>query len=198
LPGGILYFQVKRPLLRLQKDGRARSSLTDSGIEADLLRMMDMNGFAIGGEETYRQTYERGIQGASMVVRGVSAKKDGTFSKRVFAPSAGEFATVMSVVDKNIEALCDRLRAGDFSVSPYKKENSSACDYCPYRSACRIELSAPGSAYRRIEPLSNKAALAVMRSGAAGAGGADGLGASDRSDGADNAGKSGSSGGAGG
>jgi ATP-dependent helicase/nuclease subunit B len=167
----MLYFQVKRPLLRLQKDGRSRSSLTDSGIEADLLRMMDMNGFVIGSEETYRQTHERDIQGASMVVKGISAKKDGTFSKRVFAPSADEFSTVMSIVEKNISALCEGLRTGDFSVSPYKKENSAACDYCPYRSACRIELSAPGSAYRRIEPLSNSAALAAMRRGAVGAGG---------------------------
>ncbi|MDR1439785.1 MAG: PD-(D/E)XK nuclease family protein [Clostridiales bacterium] len=173
MPGGMLYFQIKRPLLQLQKAGRSRSYATDPGVESDLLRMMDMNGFVIGDEDTYRQTCERDIQSASMVVRGVSVKKDGTFSKRVLAPSADEFALIMATVKGHIKALCERLRAGDFSVSPYKKKNRSACDYCQYRSACRIELAAPGAAYRRIEQISDGAALSAMRRGAGGYGGAE-------------------------
>ncbi|MDR3119917.1 MAG: exodeoxyribonuclease V subunit gamma [Clostridiales bacterium] len=165
LPGGMFYFETRQPFLNLRKEGRGQSSADGASILDELLDLLEMDGFVIGDENTYAETYETGIfdSGKSNVVRGISIKRDGAFAKRVFAPSAEDFFLIRRAVARNIKALCEGLYGGDYRVSPYKKKDRTPCAYCPYRGACGIDLMAPGTAFRAIPQQSNAAVLAALR-----------------------------------
>ena len=161
LPGGMFYFEVKRPILNLQKKGR--TIVSDEEVESELLALMGMNGIVIGDEEIYKKTVEKDIQKKSKVVKGIQFKKDGSYLKTVFAPDTDEFKLIRQSVLKNMQKLCVKLFDGDFAINPYRKKTKSPCTYCVYKGICRVELCPPGRAFRVVETRRDTDVLELMR-----------------------------------
>jgi ATP-dependent helicase/nuclease subunit B len=50
-----------------------------------------------------------------------------------------EFAALLDQTEDRLRALGAEIYSGAASVDPYRKGNTTACDYCEYRAICRID-----------------------------------------------------------
>ena len=169
LPGGMFYFEVKRPMLDMREKGRhvaatattatAKEGSATIGLNEELLELMGMNGMFIGDEETFRATVDKDAAKKSSVVKGISFKTDGGFYKRVVAPAKDDFKLMNEHVNNNIKNISGKLMAGDISVNPYKKKGTAPCQWCLYSGACGIELVEPGTAFRKLPKIDDMQVL---------------------------------------
>jgi len=67
-------------------------------------------------------------------------KQDGSlWAGLTEAPSCKEFTALLDQVEEQLRLLGQRIYAGHAEVDPYRKGSVTACDYCDYRAACRID-----------------------------------------------------------
>ena len=50
----------------------------------------------------------------------------------------GDFAALLDQVETQLRTLGDKIFSGAAAVDPYRKGSATACDFCDYRAACRI------------------------------------------------------------
>ncbi len=50
-----------------------------------------------------------------------------------------EFTGLLDQVEEQLRRLGERIFSGVAAVNPYRKGGTTACDYCDYRAACRID-----------------------------------------------------------
>jgi ATP-dependent helicase/nuclease subunit B len=50
-----------------------------------------------------------------------------------------EFTALLDQVEEQLRSLGERIFSGAAAVDPYRKGGTTACDYCDYRAACRID-----------------------------------------------------------
>ena len=66
--------------------------------------------------------------------------KDGELpSNSAEAISCKEFTGLLDQVEEQLRSLGERIFSGAAAVDPYRKGGTTACDYCDYRAACRID-----------------------------------------------------------
>jgi ATP-dependent helicase/nuclease subunit B len=66
--------------------------------------------------------------------------KDGTVrSNSAESLAGGEFAALLDQVEAQLRNIGERIFSGAAGVDPYRKGAATACDYCEYRAACRID-----------------------------------------------------------
>lgn len=57
---------------------------------------------------------------------------------------------VRRYVKRRAAVLEEEILDGRITVEPYKKEERTACDFCPYNAVCGFDLKVPGFKYRRL------------------------------------------------
>jgi ATP-dependent helicase/nuclease subunit B len=55
------------------------------------------------------------------------------------ALSGKDFAALLDQVEKQLRTLGQKIFFGAATVDPYRKGTATACDFCEYRAACRID-----------------------------------------------------------
>ena len=55
------------------------------------------------------------------------------------AISCKEFTALLDQVEEQLRSLGEQIFSGVAAVDPYRKGGTTACDYCDYRAACRID-----------------------------------------------------------
>jgi len=55
------------------------------------------------------------------------------------AISCKEFTALLDQVEEQLRSLGAQIFSGAAAVDPYRKGGTTACDYCDYRAACRID-----------------------------------------------------------
>jgi ATP-dependent helicase/nuclease subunit B len=55
------------------------------------------------------------------------------------AISCKDFTTLLDQVEEQLRALGERIFSGAAAVDPFRKGGTTACDFCDYRAACRID-----------------------------------------------------------
>jgi ATP-dependent helicase/nuclease subunit B len=67
-------------------------------------------------------------------------KQDGTLpANSAEAIPGGEFTGLLDQVEAQLRSLGEQIFSGAAAVDPYRKGTQTACDYCDYRAACRID-----------------------------------------------------------
>ncbi len=51
----------------------------------------------------------------------------------------GDFEKLLDGVETRLRELAEQIFSGAAAVDPYRRGNATACDYCDYRAACRID-----------------------------------------------------------
>ena len=174
LPGGLFYFEMRQPWLDAHKKGRAALKTgadTQEGRMQSLLNQLTINGYVIGDEDFFEKTYEQDIRinQASRIVGGVSYKKDGAFTARVFAPSPEEYPFIRDAVTNCVRNINNSMSSGIYDASPYKKPEGAPCVYCGYRGACGIDAIKRDGFFRVIDKLSDRAMMSRLKTGYANA-----------------------------
>jgi ATP-dependent helicase/nuclease subunit B len=66
--------------------------------------------------------------------------KDGSLGRRSAEPmDGGHFTALLDMLEERMQALGKAIYAGSAAVSPYRKGTQKACDYCEYKSICRLD-----------------------------------------------------------
>jgi len=55
------------------------------------------------------------------------------------AISCKEFTALLDQVEEQLRSLGAQVFTGAAAVDPYRKGGTTACDFCDYRAACRID-----------------------------------------------------------
>ncbi len=143
LPGAIMYYHIDDPILD-EKEGM--------DFETSLLKKLRPNGLIDNSDENLT-AIDHDFADADFsesLVANVKKKKDGDFAASAQVLSKERFQLLSEFVkDKVLATGCEILN-GEISVSPYKRENRTGCDYCPYHSICGFEPTLDGFTYHRM------------------------------------------------
>ena len=93
----------------------------------------------------------------------VALKKDGELSAPSKVASEADFIVMSQYVKKKIGSLAGDIACGNIRIQPYARKNSSACDYCSYRSVCGFVQGLGGCDFKRIPELPDEEVWNLMR-----------------------------------
>ena len=126
--------------------------LTEEEAEHALLSALRPDGLVNDSEEIYR-AMDRDLEGKSEVIP-VEVKKNGELSAaRSKVASTEEFSLIRKYVKQEIRRCTEAIYAGDIAVNPYRSEQESSCNFCPYAPVCGMDAKIPGYGFRHLEAL---------------------------------------------
>lgn len=160
LPGAVLYFIVKRPII---ENG---ALMSDEMLEDKVLNELKLKGLILEDARIVR-SMDRNMADISLVipakikdetVTGVGNVKDLIINEE-------QFDELRDYVTETIRGVCTNLIRGDISITPVKQGDRTACQYCDYRSICQFDPSQKGNEYNRIRKLDNEEAWLMISEG---------------------------------
>ena len=143
LPGAMLYYHIEDPIIDAKDSGL--------DIETEILKELRPNGFMNDNPDNIlaidRESSNADF-GASLVAR-FKKKKDGSFDSYSQVLSSEDFGLLSEFIEKKVLSVGNEIMGGKISANPYKRKNTSGCDYCPYHSICGFDLSIEGYDYKK-------------------------------------------------
>ena len=145
-PAGVFHFHIGE-LDEADDDGK--SSSKDVGERRD--KSYRLKGFVLNEENVIR-AMDEAFEKESDVIP-VKVAKDESYKAaakgRLF--SKEEFAELCSVVDGQVQRICEEIADGAIDVAPRKTgKDQTACKYCGYRSICLFDTSFDGCRYVKV------------------------------------------------
>ena len=67
-----------------------------------------------------------------------------------------QFQVLSEYVQKKMKELGRQMLDGEIAAVPFERKTQSGCDYCIYRSICRMDKKLPGTHYRRLKEYSEE------------------------------------------
>ncbi len=131
IPAGAFYVNLRGDF----KGGGSRAEVLD-GVEAKKMAYLHNGRFNASELRKFdrRPDVSKGDQ------FNFRLNKDGKLpSNSAEAISGGEFAGLLDQVEEQLRSLGVQIFSGAAAVDPYRKGSTTACDYCDYRAACRID-----------------------------------------------------------
>ena len=139
-PGGVFYFRITDPTQTVTEEMSAEE------IEHLLYSKMQMSGLVLENEtvikamdEVFVDPVSGGMRlGASDIIPLKYTKK-GTPTASSLLATEEEYNALMAFTAKRAAAIGESMKAGIITPAPYRKQNSTPCDYCVFSSICRYE-----------------------------------------------------------
>ncbi len=152
-PAAILYYRLTDPVIAAElSDGEDK-------VKESKLKELKMKGVLLDNKEVVR-AMDKTMEKSSDILP-VRENASGELGGSLLTEKQFEY---MSEHVKYLAGqLSENLLKGRTDISPYKTKDTSACQYCAYKTACGFDLSIPGCHYRHIENLAFSDALTVMR-----------------------------------
>ena len=148
IPAGIFYYHVKDPLLS------ENSTEDPEQIQKEILKELRLSGLVNKEKDVYRDM-DQYFTGTSDIIP-VSENKDGTLSRRSKAVKKEQFQVLSDFVQKKMKELGRRMLDGEIAAVPFERKQQTGCDYCIYRSICRMDRKLAGTHYRRLKEYSEE------------------------------------------
>jgi len=143
-PAGVLYFHVHQPLLQ------KKNAVPEHEAERELFRRYQMKGWVTADPEVVRMM-DSGLEKGRSDIIPVALKADGEFYKTSSVITEEQWQALREHVRATIRRIGTDITDGKVSVSPYRKGNASACDFCPYRPVCQFDPDVPGGGYVQLQ-----------------------------------------------
>ena len=156
-PAGMYYYRVGDPLIP-GTPGESREE-----IRRKILDALKLDGLSRWEGEILSLLDEELISAGKSSVIPVSFKKDGALSRTSRAAGEEQFLAIQRFTEKKIREIGRAILEGRTEARPYRLEQKTACDYCPYRGICGFDQRLPGFEYRRIRKKSEEEVLKQMR-----------------------------------
>lgn len=139
-PGGVFYFRITDPTQTVTEEMSAEE------IEHLLYSKMQMSGLVLENEtvikamdEVFIDPVSGGMRlGASDIIPLKYTKK-GTPTASSLLATEEEYNALMAFTAKRAATIGESMKAGIITPAPYRKQNSTPCDYCVFSSICRYE-----------------------------------------------------------
>ncbi len=131
IPAGAFYVNLRGDF----KGGGSRTEVLDD-VAAKKTAYRHTGRFAAGELRKFdrRTDVSRGDQFNFRLNKGGELPSNSTE-----AISCKEFIGLLDQAEEQLRALGERIFSGVAAVDPYRKGSTTACDFCEYRAACRID-----------------------------------------------------------
>lgn len=157
IPAGLFYYRVKDPLVDKVDD--------EAILEDSFLKALRPDGLVMNSPNVIDHL-DKDVEQASKVIP-VSKNKDGSLAKKSKALSEEDFAIISEFTNRQVRKVGRQILEGEADVSPYKIDQKTGCNYCPYHSICGFDEKIEGYGYREFEKLEAEDAMEIMREEAA-------------------------------
>lgn len=155
-PGGMLYFHVHNPMLNITQ------KLSEDEIEAQLMKAFKMKGLLLADEAVVRSMDESLETGYSTVLPA-AIKKDGSFYSSSSVADKNAFDVLRAYTRRMIQEVGQGITEGNISISPYRLNNRTPCEFCSYRPVCQFDQSKEGNQYRFLKKQKDNQVLEQMK-----------------------------------
>ncbi|MEE0702432.1 MAG: PD-(D/E)XK nuclease family protein, partial [Anaerotignum sp.] len=139
-PGGVFYFRITDPTLSVTEE------LSTEELETMLYSKMQMSGLVLENEtvikamdEVFIDPVSGGMRLGSSDIIPLKYTKKGTPTASSLLATEEEYNALMAFTAKRAAAIGESMKAGVITPAPYRKQNSTPCDYCVFSSICRYE-----------------------------------------------------------
>ena len=143
VPAGFMYFQVQDPLVREKGE--------TGDIDQALLEKLQPSGI-INGEEEVVELMERDyLKGSPLLpINGNHVSRE-------------DLDTLLEFTQVKVNALKEKMKAGEIQVKPYKLKQDTGCRFCKYGNICGFDTDIEGYDYDHFPIIEKKSGIAMMR-----------------------------------
>jgi ATP-dependent helicase/nuclease subunit B len=141
LPGGMFYFRVADPMLKIP------APLGQEQADMLLLKELKMKGLALADPEVVKMM-DADIDGYSDLI-AVALGKNG-FYKNAPVLTEDQFALLIEYLRRMLTATGLEINSGEVGIKPYRLGNSSACTYCSFKPVCQFDPVIRDNKYRLL------------------------------------------------
>lgn len=151
VPAGIFYYNIDDPII--ERKG------TEEELREAILKELKMNGLV--NEETHliqlldRNFGKEGSLNGSVksLAIPVDTTKDGRIGSYSTTATKEQFALLGAYANHLLTKQGKEIVDGKISISPYRMDKKTACDYCNFRPICNFDTRFPGNRYRDLKKL---------------------------------------------
>ncbi len=152
IPAGVLYYRMNDPIVPI-KEGQIF-------VESDILVELTPDGL-VNSSAKVIDKLDKNLQGKSYAIP-VAKDKDGNLKPTSKAVSEKEFETIEKFTKTKVKELGQEVIDGVITISPYKDEKRTGCDYCVFNKICGFDSKIPGYEYRKIKTSKAEEAMQLI------------------------------------
>ena len=141
VPGAMLYFTLERPVIDAEID------ISEEELKKKIMKELKFTGLILDDEDIITALDDNEL-GVGVIIPEKNRNK-GKFI------TEGQFALIREYLHKKILEISSDLLDGKISITPYKKGNKTACDYCKFKPVCQFDTSIRGNEYNILTKLNN-------------------------------------------
>lgn len=140
LPGGVLYFRIDDPIVRLKG--------TEEEIEKAIMKELKMKGLLLADVKLIKEM-DKTMERNSLIIPA-SLNKDGEIGRYSSVASLEHFKILRKYLRKLLKGLGEEIMSGKVEINPYKKKTMTSCSYCDYTAICQFDPSLRENFYRLL------------------------------------------------
>lgn len=151
VPAGIFYYNIDDPIIERKE--------TEEELREAILKELKLNGL-VNEEAHLIQLLDRSF-GKDGQLNGsvkslaipVDTTKDGKIGSYSTTATKEQFALLGAYANHLLTKQGKEIVDGNISISPYRMDKKTACDYCSFRPICNFDTRLPGNHYRDLKKL---------------------------------------------
>ncbi|MGI6450001.1 MAG: helicase-exonuclease AddAB subunit AddB [Desulfitobacteriia bacterium] len=140
LPGGVLYFKIDDPLVKLQG--------SEEEIEKTIMKALKMKGLLLADVKLLK-AMDKTMAGSSLIIPASLTKQE-EIGKASSVASLAHFKALRKYLRKLLKGLGEEIMRGKVEISPYKRKNLTSCRYCSFTAVCQFDPSLKENSYRLL------------------------------------------------
>lgn len=145
IPGAILYFKIDDPIVKVDENEDKED------IEKTILKELKMKGLLLKDAKIIKamdNTITDTKEGYSLIIPARVTEQKGIVDSQTSAATLEEFELLRKYARNIVIKLCEDMLGGNISISPYKKDKSTPCEYCSFKSICQFDPSIKENKYK--------------------------------------------------
>lgn len=147
LPGGILYFTVKEPLVT------APGPVSPDAAENAILSRLKMRGFVLADAQVFRMMDSLLESGYSKLFP-VGLKKDGSFHSNSPVLDLEKWEILRDYLIHILTESGENILQGVVDIAPYQDSGTTACAYCAIKPVCKFDTLLDENKFRVLPTIS--------------------------------------------
>lgn len=121
-----------------------------------------MNGLVVSDPEVVR-LMDRSIESGWSQIISAGITRSGQLYKNSQAATKEEFNALREYVNLIFEKTGNEIVTGKNAINPYKLNDQTACQFCPFHSVCQFDPALKENNYRILPSLKKEEALQLIK-----------------------------------
>ena len=148
-PAGVLYFHIHDALLK------EKNRISDQDIEDKLFKKYKMKGL-ITADETIARLMDTSLDTGYSDIVPLALNRSGGFYKNSSVASTPAFQMLGDYLNELIVQAGLSITSGNIQLNPYQDKQTTACQFCDFKSVCQFDPILKENKFHRLSSLSEE------------------------------------------